>query len=300
MNVQEISHNDLIENACPYAADSLLWEARQQTCPRDMLHLALAARYAEAYADALRGMIRDKVLAAFWATLDGPVRDEVTSLAPGKQLPYDAQHRLMDFLADVAREHAGLDLEAGAIDCTSPNFPAMIAHCAANVVGCDEYELGSKTARLIRELKSERLNGKAAKEAAPVPDWDHVAGLVRSGIASGSVRTQVTDGCLLVDIRNERFWVQGQGELFVDKEETDVSPEARAGAIVDTLELFYEERDTFPSNYETLCSCIEALEEPAAEGRNEPLASQAVDAARVGVGEAHGKERSRDRKGAGR
>lgn len=67
---------------------------------------------------------------------------------------------------------------------------------------------------------------------------------VKKAIDQDVIHTEVTDSSMLVTIGKDRFWVQEQGEFFVDKDDDDVSLDEKAWAVTDTLNVFMEEEYT--------------------------------------------------------
>ena len=65
---------------------------------------------------------------------------------------------------------------------------------------------------------------------------------------------------MLVTMGDERFWVQEQGEFFVEKDDDSVTLDEKAWAVTDTLALAAEERAVHTGEWVTAKACIQYLD----------------------------------------
>ena len=160
MNVLDINRSDF-EGACYHASQALMWNARQQTDPSKMLCFAAAAQYADEYANRVKGMHRDKVLAAFDLSLPQQDREALSGVPKAEDLPPETTSQLNLLIEDTAYLHARTDISNKAIDSASPNFAAEAVAFASEIAGFSEGEVGSHVAELQRAV------GSPSKDSAP-------------------------------------------------------------------------------------------------------------------------------------
>lgn len=148
MNVLDIDRQ-AFEGACFRASQSLMWDARQQTDTERMLHLALAARYAEVLAGHVTGKNRNKVLAAFEHSLTESEKFELSGIPDNDTLSPDLASRLAVLIESAAKLHARRDIGAARIDYGSPDFAHRAVACTEETAGIDDFEAWHRVEKLL-------------------------------------------------------------------------------------------------------------------------------------------------------
>lgn len=140
MNVLDIDKATL-DGACYRASQSLMWNARQETDPIDMMHASGAAACAELYTEALEDMVRSKVLAGFELSLKEDDRAALRATPSSDGLGPDLPDRLRDYLSKLALCQSYEDMEEVFTSVKqghpTPDFKARVAVAAEVVSGGD-------------------------------------------------------------------------------------------------------------------------------------------------------------------
>lgn len=236
MNVLDIDDTTL-RDACYRTSQSLMWDARQETAPLDMLHEAGAAACAELYAGALENMVRNKALAGFELFMSESERAGLHERSLAEGLGPDLADRLRDYFSRLALEQSYTGME-DVFDSVkkgypTPNFKAQIAETA------EEVAEGNVTQRAVELL---------AEQKARVGSVGFDRDLIEKGLEQGVIQVEPEDDVdIRVSIGENWFWAKMPEELgpHANRRFSDFSGNEFADSVASTLADLAEDPDDY-------------------------------------------------------
>lgn len=142
------------QEICYRASESLMWDARQQTNPETMASLALAAKYAEQYADEFGDKWNKhaiRILRAYVSTLTVGQRQTMLALSDNEVDRWDQETDMVRFLTDVARVHADHDIETGELT-SGTDFAEWAVESALRIQDMSDVDVSEEAQRLMDQL----------------------------------------------------------------------------------------------------------------------------------------------------